>query len=114
MCADAVLEVVEDGAQLDRGFQVAEAAFGFEEVLVAECDVFRAQVGVAGGQQVLAVESGLGCDFGAVDLEAGLRLAQVAPECWVIAQRAFGVPDRVIVPRCDRENSPPLVRLLAR
>ena len=37
--ADAVLEAVKDGAQLDRGLQVAEAAFGFEQVLVAERDV---------------------------------------------------------------------------
>jgi hypothetical protein len=38
--ADAVLEAVKDGTQLDRGLQVAEAAFGFEQVLVAERDVF--------------------------------------------------------------------------
>jgi hypothetical protein len=29
--ADAVLEAMEDGAQFDRGLEVAEAAFGFEE-----------------------------------------------------------------------------------
>ncbi len=44
--ADAVLEAVEDGAQLDGGLQVAEAAFGFEQVLVAERDVLGAEVGV--------------------------------------------------------------------
>ena len=45
--ADAVLEVVEDWPQLDRGLQVAEAAFGFEQVLVAERDVLGGEVGVA-------------------------------------------------------------------
>jgi len=44
--ADAVLEAVKDGAQLDRALQVAEAAFGFEEVLVAQRDVFGTEVGV--------------------------------------------------------------------
>ena len=45
--ADAGLEAVEHGAQLEGGFEVPEAAFGFEEVLVAQRDVFGAQVGVA-------------------------------------------------------------------
>ena len=44
--ADAVLEAVEDGPQLERGLQVAEAAFGFEQVLVAERDVLGGEVGV--------------------------------------------------------------------
>ena len=38
--ADPVLEAVEDGAQLEDPLEVAEAAFGFEQVLVAERDVF--------------------------------------------------------------------------
>ena len=44
--ADAVLEAVKHGAQLDRGLQVAEPAFGFEQVLVAERDVLGREVGV--------------------------------------------------------------------
>ena len=44
--ADAVLEAVKDGPQLERGLQVAEAAFGLEQVLVAERDVLGAEVGV--------------------------------------------------------------------
>jgi len=44
--ADAVLKAVEDGAQLECGLEVAEAAFGFEQVLVAERHVLGAQVGV--------------------------------------------------------------------
>ena len=31
--ADAVLEAVEDGAQFERGLQVAEAALGFKRFL---------------------------------------------------------------------------------
>ena len=45
--ADAGFEAVEDGAQLEGGLEVAEAAFGFEEVLVAERDVLGGQVRVA-------------------------------------------------------------------
>jgi hypothetical protein len=37
---------VKDGPQLDRGLQIAEAAFGCEQVLVAERDVFGGEVGV--------------------------------------------------------------------
>ena len=44
--ADAVLEAVEDGAQFERGLQIAEAAFGFQEVLVAQRDVLGGEVGV--------------------------------------------------------------------
>ncbi len=55
--ADAVLEAVKDGAQLERGLEVAEAAFGFEQVLVAERDVLGGQVGVGGGEQVFAVQA---------------------------------------------------------
>jgi hypothetical protein len=44
--ADAVLEAVEDRAQLDRGLRVAKAALGFEQVLVAQRDVLGGQVGV--------------------------------------------------------------------
>ena len=40
MRADAVLEAMKDGSQLDCALQIAEAAFGFEEVLVAQRDVF--------------------------------------------------------------------------
>jgi hypothetical protein len=38
--------------------KVAEAAFGLQEVLVAEGDVFGADVRVGGGDEVLAVQSG--------------------------------------------------------
>jgi hypothetical protein len=84
--ADAVLEAMEDRAQFDRGLQVAEAAFGFEEVLVAQRDVLGRQVGIAGGQQELAIQLGFGVDLGAVDAQpAGRGLAQVAPERGVVA-----------------------------
>ena len=55
--ADAVFEPVEDRAQLQGGLQVAEAAFGLEEVLVAQRDVLGGQVRVGGGEQVLAVQA---------------------------------------------------------
>ena len=37
---------MKDGAQLDRGLEVAEPAFGFEEVLVTKRDVLSGQVWV--------------------------------------------------------------------
>ena len=37
---DAVFEAVEDRAQQQGGFEVAEAAFGLEEVLVAQGGVW--------------------------------------------------------------------------
>ena len=37
--ADAWFEPVEHRAQLDGGLQVAEPAFGLQQVLVAQCDV---------------------------------------------------------------------------
>ena len=46
---------------------VAEAAFGFQEVLVAQGRVFGADVRVAGGDEVLAVQPGLGLDLPSVD-----------------------------------------------
>jgi hypothetical protein len=73
---DAVLEPVEDGAQLERGLQVAEGALGLAQVLVAERDVFGGEVGVGGGEQVLAVEARLGRDLASVDQQpAGRGLA---------------------------------------
>src|SRR3954469_12042297 len=68
--ADATLEAVEHGAQLEGGLEVPEPAFGLEEVLVAQRDVLSAQIGIAGGQQVLAVEALHGPDLRAVDDEA--------------------------------------------
>ena len=47
--ADALLEAVEDGAQLEGALEVAEGAFGLEQVLVAERGVLGAEVRVAGG-----------------------------------------------------------------
>jgi hypothetical protein len=38
--ADAALDAMEDGAEFEGALEVAEAAFGFEEVLVAQRDVF--------------------------------------------------------------------------
>jgi hypothetical protein len=38
--ADAVLEPVEDWPEFERALEVAEAALGFEQVLVAQRDVF--------------------------------------------------------------------------
>ena len=61
--ADAVFEPVEDGAQLQGGLQVAEGAFGFAQVLVAERDLLGGEVGVGGGEQVLAVQALLGRDL---------------------------------------------------
>ena len=91
MGADAVLEAVEDRPELECGLQVAEAAFGFEQVLVAERDILGAQVRVRGGEEELAVELLFGGDLLAVDPQPpGRGLAQVAPERGVIAQRALG------------------------
>ncbi len=85
MGADATFEPVEHGPQLEGGLEVAEAAFGFEQVLVAERDVFGGQVRIRGGEQVLAVEAFLGADRGPVDLQvAGGGLAQVAAEGAVV------------------------------
>ena len=44
--ADAVLEAVKDRAELEGALEVAEAAFGFDQVLVAERDVFGGEVGI--------------------------------------------------------------------
>jgi len=95
--ADAVLEAVEDGAQLERRFQVAEGAFGLAQVLVAERDLLGGEVGVGRGEQVLAVEALLGGNLAAVDHEpAGRGLAQVARERRVVAERALGAGVRFL------------------
>jgi hypothetical protein len=60
---DAVFQAVEDRAKQQGGLQVAEAAFGFQEVLVAQGGVFGADRRVGGGEQVLAVQPGLGLEF---------------------------------------------------
>jgi hypothetical protein len=65
--ADAVFEPVEDGARLEGGLQVAEGALGLAQVLVAERDLLGGQVGVGGGEQVLAVQALLGGDLQPVD-----------------------------------------------
>ena len=52
----------------------------------------RADVRVGGGDQVFAVQPGLGLDLGPVDHEAPVGLlAQPAAECGVITQRALGL-----------------------
>lgn len=89
--ADPVLEAVEDGADRERSLEVAEAALGLEQVLVAEGGVLGTELGIAGLQQVLAVEPLLGLDPGAVELQpTALRLAQVTRVDGVVAQRALG------------------------
>jgi hypothetical protein len=89
--ADAGLEAVEHRPQFEGGLQVPEAAFGFEEVLVAQRDVFGGQVGVAGGQLVLAVEAFLGGDLLPVDDQTARgQLPQPPAQGGVVAQRALG------------------------
>jgi len=89
--ADAVLQAVEDRPQQQGGLQVAEAAFGFHEVLVAQGGVFGADVRVAGGDEVLAVQPLLGGDLGGVDLQAPVGLLdQPASQAGMVAQRVLG------------------------
>ncbi len=75
--ADAVLQPVEDRARQQLGLQVTEAALGLQQVLVAQRDVLGGQVGIGGGQQVLAVQPLFGLDLGAVDPQ---------PPVWLLAQ----------------------------
>ena len=65
--ADALLFAVVDRAQVDDLLEVAPAALDFQQLLVAQGDVLGGQLGVAGAQQVLAVEVGLGLDGSGVD-----------------------------------------------
>ena len=67
--ADAFLQPVVDRAQIDDLLQVAPAPLDLEELLVAQRDVLGRQAGIAGAQQVLAVEVGLGLDRGLVDAQ---------------------------------------------
>ena len=88
--ADAVVLAVEDGSQPQDALEVAEGAFGFEQLLVAERDVLGREARVRGGEQVLAVQALLGGDLLAVEREQPrLGLAQVAGEGRVVAQRAL-------------------------
>ena len=81
--ADAVLQPVEHGPEQQVGLQVAEAALGLQQVLGAEGDVLGGQLGVGGGQQVLAVQPLLGLDLGAVDDQPPVRpLAQPGGRGW--------------------------------
>ena len=90
--ADALLEAVEDRAEPEGALEVAEGAFGLEQVLVAERGVFGADVRVAGGDEELAVEALLGGDLGAVDPGPAARgVAEVAGERRVGAQLALGL-----------------------
>jgi hypothetical protein len=68
---------VEHRPEFERGLQVAEAAFGFEQVLVAQRGVIG---GVAGGKQVLAVM----CEVGATDsaLGAGKGRRVLIDDAW--------------------------------
>ncbi len=91
-----LLEAVEDGPQLERRLQVAEGALGLAQVLVVERDLLGGEVGVGGGEQVLAVQALLGRHLAAVEQEpAALRLAQVARERRVVAQGALGARVRL-------------------
>jgi hypothetical protein len=62
-----VVEPVEDRSEQQAGLEVAESAFGFEQVLVAQGGVLGAEVGVGGGDEVLAVAPLFGLDLGAID-----------------------------------------------
>ncbi len=89
---DAGFDAVEHRPQLERALEVAEAAFSFEQVLVAQRDVLGGQVRVGGGQQVLAVQPLLRRDLRLVEDEpAGGQLPQPPPERRVVPQRALGL-----------------------
>ncbi|MFD3623436.1 hypothetical protein [Streptomyces sp. NPDC058698] len=64
---DTVFETVEDRPQLQHRFQITKSALGFQESLVADHDLLGTQVRIGAGQQVLAVQTLLGLDLGAVD-----------------------------------------------
>ena len=84
------------GRSSSRGLQVAEAAFGFEQVLVAERDVLGAEVGVEVESRNLPSRRCSAAIFCAVDPQPpGRGLAQVAPEGRVVAERALGAGVRV-------------------
>jgi hypothetical protein len=96
--ADAVFQAVEHRTQQQGGLEVAEATFGLEEVLVSEGGVFGADVRVAGGDEVLAVQPGLGLDLCGVHLQSAVGLlGQPAAERGVVAQCAFGAHVRGFV-----------------
>src|SRR5215211_8720529 len=89
--ADAVLQPVEDRAQQQVGLQVPEAALGLQQVLVAQGDVFGAEIGIRRCQQVLAVQPGFGLDLGAVDDQPPVwLLAQPPAERGMVTQGALG------------------------
>ncbi|CAB4604964.1 unannotated protein [freshwater metagenome] len=98
---------MEHGSELEGGLEVTEPAFGFEQVLVAERDIFRGQVRVRGRQQILAVELGFGGDLRPVDHQpTGRGLAQPTTQRRVVTQRALGAP------MCFITGSPSALRLL--
>jgi hypothetical protein len=66
MGADAVLEAVVDRAQVDDLFHVPPGLLDRQQLLVADGDVLRAEVGVDGAEQVLAVQLRLGGQRGGV------------------------------------------------
>src|SRR4029450_12229210 len=69
-----------------------EGTLGLQQVLVAQGDVLGAEVGVAGGQQELAIQLRLGLELGAVDEQpAAGGLAQAAAPGWGVAEGAFGL-----------------------
>src|SRR5215210_7156399 len=112
--ADALLEAVEDRAQAQDALEVAERALGLEQVLVAERDVLRCDVGVGGREQELAVEALFGRDPGPVDPQpAGCCEAQVAAEGGVVAQCTLGLCVGLLLSAGDRLRAGALARLLA-
>ena len=71
-------------------FEVAEGAFGFDQLLVAERDVLGREGGVAGGEEVLAVEAFLGVRPWRGRSRGDPRgLAEVAGEGRVVTERAL-------------------------
>jgi len=93
-------EAVEHRAQLEAGLEVPVAAFGFEQVLVAERDVLGRQLQIGGGRQELAVQPLLRLDLRPVDAHAAVALlTQAADQRGVVDQRAFSSTSACNQPR---------------
>jgi hypothetical protein len=95
---DPVVQPVVDGPQVQGGLHGPERPLGLEEVLVAECDVLGGQVGVGGGEQVLAVQVRFDLDLGVVDRQTAGRGVLLEPPAQgrVVAERALGLAVRGI------------------
>ena len=98
MGADAVLQAAEHRAQRQLRLEVAEALSASRRVLVARGDVLGAEVRAGDGDEVLAVQPGLGVDVRRVGLQPpGGLLGQPPAQGGVIAQRALGPHVRRLV-----------------